>query len=94
MADAAVDSMKQQMLELCRTDTLSRVREQHDRDITVLKEQHNAALLALQQNLDSASRALSEQVCSFIKLDIHLPQSDVIYGIRDLFIVVFLMPSD
>ncbi|XP_078804759.1 centrosomal protein of 152 kDa isoform X6 [Oryzias latipes] len=62
MADAAVDSMKQQMLELCRTDTLSRVREQHDRDITVLKEQHNAALLALQQNLDSASRALSEQI--------------------------------
>ncbi|RVE71678.1 hypothetical protein OJAV_G00054400 [Oryzias javanicus] len=62
MADAAVDSMKQQMLELCRTDTLSRVREQHDRDIAIMKEQHDAALLALQQKLDSTSRGLSEQM--------------------------------
>ncbi|XP_024137277.1 centrosomal protein of 152 kDa isoform X2 [Oryzias melastigma] len=62
MADAAVDSMKQQMLELCRTDTLSRVREQHDRDIAIMKEQHDAALLVLQQKLDSASQGLSEQI--------------------------------
>lgn len=87
MADAAVDSMKQQMLELCRTDTLSRVREQHDRDIAIMKEQHDAALLALQQKLDSASQGLSEQVCSFIKAG-HL----FTFIRRDLFIVVVLMP--
>ncbi|XP_071352332.1 centrosomal protein of 152 kDa isoform X2 [Trachinotus anak] len=61
VAEAAVDSMKQQMLELCRSDTLSRAREQHDRDLTVIREQHEAALLALQQKLDSTSQALSEQ---------------------------------
>uniref|UniRef100_A0A3P8W0E9 Centrosomal protein 152 n=1 Tax=Cynoglossus semilaevis TaxID=244447 RepID=A0A3P8W0E9_CYNSE len=61
VAEAAVDSMKQQMLELCRSDTLSRTREQHDRDLTVMKEQHEAALLDLQQKLDSVSQALSEQ---------------------------------
>ncbi|XP_041853024.1 centrosomal protein of 152 kDa isoform X2 [Melanotaenia boesemani] len=60
LADAAVDSMKQQMLELCRSDTLSRAREQHDRDLAIMKEQHEAALLALQQKLDSDSQALSE----------------------------------
>lgn len=54
--------MKQQMLELCRSDTLSRAREQHDRDLTVIKEQHEAAMLVLQQKLDSASQALNEQV--------------------------------
>ncbi len=64
VAEAAVDSMKQQMLELCRSDTLSRAREQHDRDLTVIKEQHEAALLTLQQKLDSTSQALNEQVCS------------------------------
>lgn len=64
MAEAAVDSMKQQMLELCRSDTLSRAREQHDRDLTVIKEQHEAALLTLKQKLDSTSQALNEQVCS------------------------------
>lgn len=64
VAEAAVDSMKQQMLELCRSDTLSRAREQHDRDLTVIKEQHEAALLTLKQKLDSTSQALNEQVCS------------------------------
>ena len=69
LADAAVDSMKQQMLELCRSDTLSRTREQHDRDLTIMKEQHDAALLSLQQKLDSTAKALSEQVCGFIEFE-------------------------
>uniref|UniRef100_A0A8C6UAY1 Uncharacterized protein n=1 Tax=Neogobius melanostomus TaxID=47308 RepID=A0A8C6UAY1_9GOBI len=62
MADAAVDTMKQQMLEMCRSDTLSRTREQHDRDITVMREQHETALLTSQQKIDSISQALNEQV--------------------------------
>ncbi|XP_070827789.1 centrosomal protein of 152 kDa [Chaetodon trifascialis] len=62
VAEAAVDSMKQQMLELCRSDTLSRAREQHDRDLAVIKERHDAALLTLQQKLDSTSQALNEQI--------------------------------
>uniref|UniRef100_A0A3Q3QF28 CEP152 CEP63 binding coiled coil domain-containing protein n=1 Tax=Monopterus albus TaxID=43700 RepID=A0A3Q3QF28_MONAL len=61
VAEAAVDSMKQQMLELCRSDTLSRAREQHDRDLAIIKEQHEAALLALHQKLDATSQALNEQ---------------------------------
>lgn len=63
MAEAAVDSMKQQMLELCRSDTLSRTRQQHDRDLAVMKEQHENAVLTLQQKLDSTSQALNEKVC-------------------------------
>uniref|UniRef100_A0A3B4WYJ8 Centrosomal protein 152 n=1 Tax=Seriola lalandi dorsalis TaxID=1841481 RepID=A0A3B4WYJ8_SERLL len=43
VAEAAVDSMKQQMLELCRSDTLSRAREQHDRDLTIIREQHDVS---------------------------------------------------
>ncbi|KAK2917714.1 centrosomal protein of 152 kDa isoform X1 [Channa argus] len=62
IAEASVDSMKQQMLELCRSDTLSKAREQHDRDLAVMKEQHEAALLALEQKLDSTSQALNEQI--------------------------------
>ncbi|XP_054633053.1 centrosomal protein of 152 kDa isoform X2 [Dunckerocampus dactyliophorus] len=62
VAEAAVDSMKQQMLELCRSDTLSKAREQHDRTVAVIKEKHEAAILALQHKLDSMSQALSEQV--------------------------------
>ncbi|XP_068459350.1 centrosomal protein of 152 kDa isoform X2 [Clinocottus analis] len=62
VAEAAVDSMKQQMLELCRSDTLSRTRQQHDRDLAVIKEQHENALLTLQQKLDSTSHDLSEKI--------------------------------
>lgn len=64
VAEAALDSMKQQMVDLCRSDTLSRTRQQHDRDVAVMKEQHQAALLMLQQKLDSAAQALDQQVCS------------------------------
>ncbi|XP_054475173.1 centrosomal protein of 152 kDa [Anoplopoma fimbria] len=62
VAEAAVDSMKQQMLELCRSDTLSRARQQHDRDLTVIKEQHENAVLTLKQKLDSTSQALNEKI--------------------------------
>ena len=62
IAEAAVDSLKQQMAELCRSETLSTARQQHDRDLAVRKEQHDAALLGLQQQLDAGAQALTEQV--------------------------------
>ncbi|XP_061577597.1 centrosomal protein of 152 kDa isoform X2 [Cololabis saira] len=72
VADAAVDAMKQQMLELRRSDILSRAREQHDRDLAVIKEQHDAALLGLQQKLDATSQSLSEQIGVGEKLREHV----------------------
>ncbi|XP_077372294.1 centrosomal protein of 152 kDa isoform X2 [Festucalex cinctus] len=62
VAEAAADSMKQQMLDLCRTDTLSKTRKQHDRDVTVIKEQHEAARLVLEQKFDARSQELEEQM--------------------------------
>ncbi|KAM9529198.1 centrosomal protein of 152 kDa-like isoform 2-T2 [Salvelinus alpinus] len=70
VAEAAVDSMQQQMTELCRSDSLSRLREQHDRDLTVVREQHDAKLLVLQQRLDTCNQALEEQ-------------AEVVQGLRD-----------
>nr|XP_046208214.1 centrosomal protein of 152 kDa isoform X2 [Oncorhynchus gorbuscha] len=70
VAEAAVDSMQQQMTELCRSDSLSRLREQHDRDLTVVREQHDAKLLVLQQRLDTCDQALEEQ-------------AEVVQGLRD-----------
>ncbi|XP_067292600.1 centrosomal protein of 152 kDa isoform X1 [Pseudorasbora parva] len=61
VAEAAMDSMKQQMMELCRSDTLARTREQHDRDTTAIREQYEARLLTLQQKLDAQSQSLNEQ---------------------------------
>ncbi|MCI4381828.1 hypothetical protein PGIGA_G00256550 [Pangasianodon gigas] len=61
-AEAAVDSLQQQMVELCRSDTLTRAREQHDRDMAAMKEQYEAGVLALQQKLDTHGQNLEEQV--------------------------------
>lgn len=62
VAEAAMDSMKLQMMDLCRSDTLTRAREQHDRDMTAIREQYEAKLLTLQQKLDAQSQSLNEQV--------------------------------
>ncbi|XP_053498224.1 centrosomal protein of 152 kDa isoform X2 [Ictalurus furcatus] len=61
-AEAAVDSLQQQMTELCRSDMLTRSREQHDRDMAAIKEQHEARVFALQQKLDTHGQNLEEQV--------------------------------
>ncbi|XP_064168905.1 centrosomal protein of 152 kDa [Anguilla rostrata] len=61
IAEVAVDSVKLQMAELCRSETLSRAREQHDRDLAALREQHESRTLALQQSLDSLKQALEEK---------------------------------
>ncbi|XP_076863525.1 centrosomal protein of 152 kDa [Brachyhypopomus gauderio] len=59
--EAAVDSMQQQMMELCRSDTLTRAREQHDRDMAVMKEQYEARTLDLQQQIDAHAHSLDQQ---------------------------------
>uniref|UniRef100_A0A673IM27 Very long-chain acyl-CoA synthetase-like n=1 Tax=Sinocyclocheilus rhinocerous TaxID=307959 RepID=A0A673IM27_9TELE len=61
VAGAVMDSMKQQMMDLCRSDTLTRAREQHDRDMAAIQEQYEAKLLTLQQKLDTQSQSLNEQ---------------------------------
>ncbi|XP_063053871.1 centrosomal protein of 152 kDa [Engraulis encrasicolus] len=61
VAEAAVDSLQQQMREVCRSETLTRARQQHERDLHALREQHDARVLALQQLLDTHTQALQEQ---------------------------------
>lgn len=65
-AGAAVDSLQQQVMELRRSDALTRSREQHDRDMAAMKEQHEARLLVLQQKLDTYGQNLEEQVSSLL----------------------------
>ncbi|XP_077566853.1 centrosomal protein of 152 kDa isoform X3 [Stigmatopora nigra] len=62
VSKAVEDSLRQQISELRHSQTLSKPREQHDRDITVIRQQHEAALLVLQQQLDAKSQALDVQV--------------------------------
>ncbi|XP_018620521.2 centrosomal protein of 152 kDa [Scleropages formosus] len=73
-AEAAVDSLKQQIAELCRSETLSRARQQHERDLVAIREQHEAKILVLQQKLDTQVQALEEQTELSRKLQEQLKQ--------------------
>ncbi|RXM95550.1 Centrosomal protein of 152 kDa, partial [Acipenser ruthenus] len=82
-AEAALDSMQQQMMELCRSESLTRAREQHESILAALKEKHEDKVLALQQKLDAQSHALEEQIslsicnCMLCKLQ-YTPQRETL----------------
>ncbi|XP_078386421.1 centrosomal protein of 152 kDa isoform X7 [Cetorhinus maximus] len=61
IAEAAMESMQQQLTELCRSESLTRAREQHETVIGALKQKHEESILVMQQTLDATSIALEEQ---------------------------------
>jgi len=62
VAEVAMESMQKQLLELQRSDTLQRAREQHDAIVTALKQKHEKQVVSLEQKLDATKSALQEQV--------------------------------
>nr|XP_034987778.1 centrosomal protein of 152 kDa isoform X4 [Zootoca vivipara] len=61
VAEVAMETMQQQLLELRRSDTLQRAREQHEAIVTALKQKHEEQALSLQQKLDARNIAFQEQ---------------------------------
>eukprot|EP00076_Gallus_gallus_P044259 XP_025009797.1 centrosomal protein of 152 kDa isoform X7 [Gallus gallus] len=61
VAEVAMESMQKQLLELQRSDTLQRAREQHDAIVTALKQKHEKQVVSLEQKLDATKSALQEQ---------------------------------
>ncbi|XP_055517252.1 centrosomal protein of 152 kDa isoform X1 [Leucoraja erinacea] len=61
VAEAAMESMQQQLSELSRSESLTRAREQHENIISAFKDKHEETLLAMQQTLDATSISLEEQ---------------------------------
>ncbi|XP_038669376.1 centrosomal protein of 152 kDa isoform X2 [Scyliorhinus canicula] len=61
IAEAAMESMKQQLSELCRSESLTRAREQHETVINALKQKHEKSVLVMQQTLDATGIILEEQ---------------------------------
>ncbi|XP_005998367.1 centrosomal protein of 152 kDa [Latimeria chalumnae] len=61
IAEAAMESMQQQLMDLCHSESLTRAREQHETAITALRQKYEEKILALQQKIDEMSSALAEQ---------------------------------
>ncbi|XP_019359723.1 PREDICTED: centrosomal protein of 152 kDa isoform X1 [Gavialis gangeticus] len=61
VAEVAMESMQQQLLELQHSDSLQRAREQHETIVAALKQKYEEQVLSLEQQLDTTNSTLREQ---------------------------------
>lgn len=58
----ALESLKQQLLDLHRSESLQRAREQHESVVMGLTKKYEEQVSSLQEKLDATVTALKEQV--------------------------------
>lgn len=54
VAETTIDSLNQQLVELSRSESLTRAREQHESVVNAMRKKHEEQVLALKQKLDEA----------------------------------------
>ena len=54
VAETTIDSLNQQLVELSRSESLTRAKEQHESVVNVMKRRHEEEVLTLKQKLDEA----------------------------------------
>ena len=52
VAETTIDSLNQQLVELSRSESLTRAKEQHESVVNSMKKKHEEQVLALKQKLD------------------------------------------
>nr|XP_012297812.1 centrosomal protein of 152 kDa isoform X8 [Aotus nancymaae] len=67
--EMALESLKQQLVDLHHSESLQRAREQHENIVMGLTKKYEEQVLSLQKNLDATVAALKEQedICSHLK---------------------------
>uniref|UniRef100_A0A2K6KD04 Centrosomal protein 152 n=1 Tax=Rhinopithecus bieti TaxID=61621 RepID=A0A2K6KD04_RHIBE len=67
--EMALESLKQQLVDLHHSESLQRAREQHESIVMGLTKKYEEQVLSLQKNLDATVTALKEQedICSHLK---------------------------
>ncbi|XP_014461548.2 centrosomal protein of 152 kDa isoform X1 [Alligator mississippiensis] len=74
VAEVAMESMQQQLLELQHSDSLQRAREQHETIVAALKQKYEEQVLSLEQQLDTTNSTLREQKELCCQLGEHVKQ--------------------
>ena len=54
VAETTIDSLNQQLVELSRSESLTRAKEQHESVVNAMKRRHEEEVLTLKQKLDEA----------------------------------------
>ncbi|XP_072258504.1 centrosomal protein of 152 kDa isoform X2 [Pyxicephalus adspersus] len=76
VAKLAMDSMQQQVMDLRRSDSINRAREQHEMVVSTLKKKHDEQMLLVQQKFDDVNAALQEQkdICTRLEEQLKLSE--------------------
>uniref|UniRef100_A0A4X2KEW7 Centrosomal protein 152 n=1 Tax=Vombatus ursinus TaxID=29139 RepID=A0A4X2KEW7_VOMUR len=74
VSEVAMESLKQQLLELRHSDSLQRAKEQHENIVLCLRKKYEDQVTALQKNLDSTNAVLQEQKDICCRLRDHVKQ--------------------
>ncbi|XP_054858693.1 centrosomal protein of 152 kDa [Eublepharis macularius] len=74
VAETALETTQQQLLELRRSDALQRTREQHEAIIAALKQKYEEQVMSLQEKLDARLSELQEQTELCCRLRAHMKQ--------------------
>ena len=67
VSETTIDSLNQQLVELSRSESLTRAKEQHESITNAMKKKHDEQVLTLKQKLDEAVLSRDCKVCT-IKL--------------------------
>ena len=62
MAETTIDSLNHQLVELSRSESLTRAKEQHESVVNVMKRRHEEEVLTLKQKLDEAVMSRDHKV--------------------------------
>lgn len=54
VAETTIDSLNQQLVELSRSESLTRAKEQHESVVNAMKKKYEEQILTLKQKLDEA----------------------------------------
>ena len=54
ISETTIDSLNQQLVELSRSESLTRAKEQHESIINAMEKKHDEQVLTLKQKLDEA----------------------------------------
>uniref|UniRef100_A0A8C5Q5I4 Centrosomal protein 152 n=1 Tax=Leptobrachium leishanense TaxID=445787 RepID=A0A8C5Q5I4_9ANUR len=76
IAKVAMESMQQQVLDMCRSDSIQRAREQHEAVVSMLTLKHDEQVFMLQQKLDSVNTALQQQKDECCRLENKVTQAE------------------
>lgn len=84
VAETTIDSLNQQLVELSRSESLTRAKEQHESVVNAMKKKHEEQVLALKQKLDEAVSSRDYKVPQNVMMIFYVISQDEVKSSSDV----------